>query len=263
MSESSTPGSLSDGIWGDASLLSITSHIPMQISMSPPHTHSFKSSLPATSGGWRRKLPSGGTLGNLVSSSKLSGPVLQTPPHHMSLSHAGRLFWTCFQDEQMKQQSHLHLGTETPTASSGQLSSPRAEASPTLPGNANWGSKQNALFPCVLGFSWRPARNLSRAEKNKKTASFRLKGQVIFLLQSLYSSFRCLGQEKRRISLVSAPFSQISQQFEACISQHRLGYAAVTTTTPPPQISLGSNSKSVFYAHAQCPLNRAQLTGVT
>lgn len=231
--------------------------------MSPRHL--CKSSLPATSGGWIRKLPSGGTLGNLVYSSKLSGPVLQTPPHHMSLSHAGCLFWTCFQDEQMKQQSHVHLGTETtPTASSGQLSSPRAEASPTLPGNANWESKQNALFPCVLGFSWRPARNLSRAgKKKKKTASFRLKGQVIFLLQSLYSSFRCLGQEKRRISLVSAPFSQISQQLEACISQHRLGYAAVTTTTPPPQISLGSNSKSVFCAHAQCPLNRAQLTGVT
>ena len=197
----------------------------------PPHTHTRSSpaSQPPVEAGdgscpleehWVTLCPHPNSLG-------------QCYRHHMSLSHAGRLFWTCFQDEQMKQQSHLHLGTETPTASSGQLSSPRAEASPTLPGNANWGSKQNALFPCVLGFSWRPARNLSRAEKNKKTASFRLKGQVIFLLQSLYSSFRCLGQEKRRISLVSAPFSQISQQFEACISQHRLGYAAVTTTTPP------------------------------
>ena len=39
---------------------------------------------------------------------------------------------------------------------------------PALPGNENCGAKQNALFPCVLGFSWRPPRNLSRAEEKKK-----------------------------------------------------------------------------------------------
>ena len=134
--------------------------------------------------------------------------------------------------------------------------------------NSAWECKLGVQAKCSLSLCPRILletcqKSLPGCKKKKKTASFRLKGQVIFLLQSLYSSFRCLGQEKRRISLVSAPFSQISQQLEACISQHRLGYAAVTTTTPPPQISLGSNSKSVFCAHAQCPLNRAQLTGVT
>lgn len=200
MSESSTLGSLCGGIWGDASLLGITSHILMQICVSP-YTRASPASQPpveARDGScpleehWVTLCPHPNSLGQCYRHS----PTVRPCPMLGAFSgHVSR----------MSKRNSSHTSTwvlrqhqQLPLAS---FPAQEQKPPPALPGNEYRGAKQNTVFPCVLGFSRRPPRNLSRAEKKKK----KLKGQLIFLLQSLYSSFRCLGQERRRISLVSAP----------------------------------------------------------
>ena len=52
------------------------------------------------------------------------------------------------------------------------------------------------------------------------------------------------GKEEDQLGICS--FSQISQQFEACISQHRLGYAAVATTTIVTKQTQGNQGKITY-----------------
>lgn len=127
----------------------------------------------------------------------------------------------------MKQQSHLHLGPETTSTAFSVHSTSRAKSSKcaVLGKRILMNPGRCLLSLCVLACSRRFTRNHSSAAK---TAPLRLKRQLLFLLQSVYNSFRCPGQVRERIRLVSPSFSQISQQFGSCISHNRLGYAAVT-----------------------------------
>lgn len=69
-------------------LLIAPSHIPDAHAYLPPAA----SLLPCRDWDLEQKLLSGGTLGNLVSPAKLSGPLRQAQPHHMSPSQARHIF---------------------------------------------------------------------------------------------------------------------------------------------------------------------------
>lgn len=67
--------------WGDACLLSVPSQIPDAHACLPPAARAGSASqLSAEARTWRLKLLTGVTLGDLMSSIKLSGPMLQAQP---------------------------------------------------------------------------------------------------------------------------------------------------------------------------------------